>query len=387
MRASRAGLPAAVLTMALAGLALAVNGRAAPAEVGAASGSAAPRSPPPFLGPPSPRGVLRVWGPKAMAPLVALWASGFHRSHPDVTLQARLMGSDTAIPGLYSGLADIALLGRHDDVTDDNGFSRPKGYPFRRIKLMSGSLDTPGESPALAILVSAGNPVSRLTLAQLAGIAGCPCAKPARAVISTWGQLGATGSWTRRPVHVYIVDAASGTGRYFLRTVLGGSRAPDWSRVSEFHDRRRADGTLDSAAAQTAAAVRRDPYGVAVSTLRYLGRGLKVVAIAARAGGPFVVPDRTSVIDGAYPLARSAYAFIDQPPGRSIARKVREFLLYALSPQGQLAVARAGGYLPLDRAAAAHARGAVRSWGANRQAQAARASQTAAAGHVPRRSG
>jgi phosphate transport system substrate-binding protein len=67
-------------------------------------------------------GVLRVWGPESMADVVKSWSDGFHKVHPEIQIEPRLMGSDTAIPGLYSGLADIALLGREQNVTDDNGF-------------------------------------------------------------------------------------------------------------------------------------------------------------------------------------------------------------------------------------------------------------------------
>lgn len=343
----------------LAALLLPVGARAAPAApvaVPVAEHAATLRSPAPFHDRSPPARVLTVWGPKAMSDVVRRWGEGFHRLHPEVRVQSRLLGSDTAIPGLYSGRAQIALMGRRDDVTDDNGFSRPKGYRFERLRIMAGSLDTEGESPALAVLVSAGNPVSQLTLAQLAAIARCGCSQMQQG-ISTWGQLGARGSWAQRPVHLYMIDAASGTGSYFLRVVLGGSHALDWSRVSEFYDRRRADGTFESAAAQTAAALRRDPYGIAISTVRYQGSDLKAMAMGVSpAGGPYVLPGRASVISGAYPLSRSAYAFVDRPPGRPLAPSVSAFLAYILSARGQADVARADGYLPLDPGAAAQGR-------------------------------
>lgn len=282
-----------------------------------------------------------------MTAIVSRWASGFHRLHPELTVDAKLMGSDTAIPGLYSGRADIALLGRRDDETDDNGFSRPKGYPLTRIEVMRGSLEAEGQSPALAVLVSRENPVARLTVAQLARIAGCQCEPTARTPL-TWGALGATGAWAARPIHLYLTNIDSGTGAYFLRAVMRGSAAIDWSRVREFRDARGADGSRQTAAALAAAALRRDPYGIAVSNVRYASAALKVVALAAKRGAPYVLPTRKSIISGTYPLARNTYAFIDDAPGKPIAPAVRQFLQYALSPAGQADVRRAGGYLPLD---------------------------------------
>jgi len=360
--ARRGGWLAVALTSALL---LTVGARAAPSATAVSAAlsadaprAAASRSPPPFHGSSPPAGVLRIWGPKAMSAVVTRWAHGFHSRNPGVDVQVRLMGSDTAIPGLYSGLAQIALMGRRDDDTDDNGFSRPKGYSFKRLRVMAGSLDTEGESPALAILVSARNPLSRLTLAQLAAIAACGCSQASRGV-GRWGQLGARGRWSHRPVHLYMSDTASGTGRYFLRVVLGGSRALDWDRVSEFSDRRRADGSVESAAAQTAAALRYDPYGIAVSTVQYRGSDLKTVALSAGPGSPYVLPDRASVISGAYPLARSAYAFVDRRPGHSLQPSVRAFLGYVLGAEGQSDITRLHGYLPLDPRAAAKVRASV----------------------------
>ncbi|MDE2050464.1 MAG: hypothetical protein KGJ72_05545 [Gammaproteobacteria bacterium] len=293
----------------------------------------------------SPR-ALRIWGPPAMTAVVDRWVSGFHRLHPELAVEPRLMGSDTAIPGLYSGRADIALLGRRDDETDDNGFSRPKGYRFTRLELMSGSLDAQGQSAALAVLVSRGNPVSRLTLAQLRRIAGCSCG-PDPAAPLTWGDFGAQGAWARRPIHLYLMDIDSGTGAYFLRAVMKGNAALDWSRVREFHDVRGADGSRQTAAALAAAALRQDPGGIAVSNVRYARTGSKLLAIAARSGGTFVLPTRESIVAGTYPLARRAYAFIDRAPGEPIDPRVGQFLQYVLSPAGQADLRRAGGYLPL----------------------------------------
>ncbi len=297
-------------------------------------------------------GALRIWGPPAMTAVVERWASGFHRLHPDLAIEPHLMGSDTAVPGLYSGRAEIALLGRRDDETDDNGFSRPKGYPFTRLALMSGSLDAEGHSPALAVLVSGDNPMSRLTLAQLRRIAGCSCG-PHPATALTWGALGAQGEWAQRPVHLYLMDIDSGTGAYFLSAVMGGSAALDWSRVREFHDVRGADGIKQTAAALAAAALRQDAGGIAVSNVRYARLGLRALAIAAHSDGPFVLPTRHSVIAGTYPLARRAYGFIDRAPGSPTDARVADFLQYVLSPAGQADVRQAGGYLPLPESARA----------------------------------
>ena len=293
-------------------------------------------------------GVLRVWGPKSMADVVKAWSEGVHRVHPEIHVEPRLMGSDTAIPGLYSGLADIALLGREENVTDVNGFSRPKGYAFTRLELQNGSLDVEDKSAALAVLVDRENPLSRLTLAQLAAIAGC--AHDGTTSIHTWRQLGVTGAWAARRVRLYLYDTEGGTGAFLLQAVLGGSRKVDWSQVRDFKDLKRADGSSYRASQQIVDALARDRYGIAVSNLRFAGGRMKAVALSAQDGGPFVLPTRESVIDHTYPLARTTYAFIDRRPGSAIDPRLKEFLRYALSPDGQADVLRDHGYLPLAEA-------------------------------------
>jgi phosphate transport system substrate-binding protein len=299
---------------------------------------------------PTQQGVsrLRIWGPEEMAGVVKGWKQGFLATHPRIDVEARLMGSATAVPGLYSGRADIALLGRENNVTDDNGFSRPKGYMFRRLELMNGSLDVDGKSAALAVLVHSDNPTSRLTLAQLAAIAGCERNGNASAPL-TWGQLGGTGAWNDAPVRLYTYDTESGTGQFFLKVVLHNSRKLAWDRVNDYKDIIRPDGSIYPASEQIVDALKSDQYGIAVSNLRYVTAGMKVVAIARNDAGPFVLPARDTVIARTYPLGRGTFAFVDQPPGKPLDPNVKDFLRYVLSREGQAAVERDDGYLPLSQ--------------------------------------
>jgi phosphate transport system substrate-binding protein len=49
----------------------------------------------------------------------------------------------------------------------------------------------------------------------------------------------------------------------------------------------------------------------------------------------------------AYPLYDEVYFYIDRAPGRPLDPKIREYLRYILSREGQDAVQRDGKYLPL----------------------------------------
>jgi phosphate transport system substrate-binding protein len=291
-------------------------------------------------------GTLRVWGPASMSAITKYWAEGFQRLQPGVKVEFQLLGSDTAIPGLYSGAADIALLGRENNITDDNGFSRPMGYPPVRFELTTGSLDVPGKTPALVVFVHRDNPLNQLTLAQLDAIFGHEHRR-GLPNIRTWGELGLTGEWAAQPIRLYGYDLRTGTGLYFLKAVLGNSRKLNWDGLREFKDIRRPDGSVYRAGQQSIDALRRDRYGMAVSCLCFADPEVRDLALAAEAGGPFVRATRDNLVSRRYPLTRTTYAFVDQPPGNGMDPRAREFLRYIYSREGQADIGREGEYLPL----------------------------------------
>jgi phosphate transport system substrate-binding protein len=95
-----------------------------------------------------------------------------------------------------------------------------------------------------------------------------------------------------------------------------------------------------------------DRYGMAWTVLPQAKgvSGIKPVALAAREGGAYVLPSRQSFQDRSYPLVRSVYFFLNRAPGKPLEPRLREFLRYLLSREGQEIVAREGGYLPLTAA-------------------------------------
>jgi phosphate transport system substrate-binding protein len=295
-------------------------------------------------------GEIRIWGTQAMSPVVAAWSQGFKRHHPSATVTSKMLGTGTATPGLYTGQADIALLGREPIITDINGFGRVKQYAPLRLELTGGSLATPGQSSALAAFVHQRNPIERVSLEQLAALFGCD--PPAgRSAIRRWGDLGLEGAWARRRVNVYSFDFETGTGRFFQRAALHGNMKLHWESIREYRDIRREDGTvLRSAAAQILAALSRDPAGLAIAHSGYGAANVKPLLLATRTDGNYVALTAETLMSGEYPLGRRTYALVDRPPGTALKPSLREFLRYALSADGQAEVARLQGYLPLGAA-------------------------------------
>ena len=74
---------------------------------------------------------------------------------------------------------------------------------------------------------------------------------------------------------------------------------------------------------------------------------VKLVAIAAQDGGPYIEATPENVAKRTYPFTRSVWLYINHAPGQAIDPKVAEFLRYVLSREGQAMVKREGDYFPL----------------------------------------
>jgi phosphate transport system substrate-binding protein len=115
----------------------------------------------------------------------------------------------------------------------------------------------------------------------------------------------------------------------------------------------RADGTIYDSGQQILDDLANDPYGIALSNVRYLkDNSVKSLALARTAAGPYYAATKDTLIDRQYPLGRIIPAEIDRAPGQPVDPKVKEFLLYILSREGQEDIVRNGKYLPMQPEAA-----------------------------------
>lgn len=295
-------------------------------------------------------GTIRIWGDDNMSGVASAWEKGFQKFHPQVNFETRLMGTATAMPGIYTGVADLALIGRETNTTDNDGFLHVLQYRPLRFELMTGSLDEPGKAYALAIFVRKDNPLSKLTLTQLDAVFGCEHRR-GRDNIRTWGQLGLAGEWKNKLINLYSYDAETGTGLFFLHAVLADSRKMNWENLKEFKDIRMLSGSTYESGQQIIDALRKDRFGLAVSSVRYANPQVKAISLAARDDGPYFIATMENLISRKYPLTRITYAFVNQQPDKQIDPKVREFLRYIFSLEGQEDIARDHGYLPLSQEA------------------------------------
>ncbi len=301
-------------------------------------------------------GVLRSSGDKHMARLMRAWEIAFHRYQPGIEFADALHGTASGMYGLEMRIADVALMGRPINPFERYGtYERSWVYPVE-LEVATGSVQTPGASPAYAIFVNKANPLSKITIKQLDGVFGAQrgggwqalswverAARPASANIRTWGQLGIRGALADKPIHVYG-QPLLGTGAvsFFQARVLHGGEM--WNEDLREYDN----------PATMLADLRRDPYGIAYAPLTNRNDGVKPIMLADTAAGPYVPLTAKTVADRSYPLARPVYINYTIDNERSqianprVDPKVEEFLRFVLSAQGQAIVARDGTFLPLS---------------------------------------
>jgi phosphate transport system substrate-binding protein len=245
---------------------------------------------------------------------------------------------------VYTGTADVGLLGREIWPAEAAAFTAAAGHPPLVIEIATGSYDVPKATFALMVFVHRGNPIAGLSLPQLARIFG-----DARSgAIRAWGDAGVRGAWASRPIHLYGFAPDNDKAMIFRQFVFApGER---WSSdLRAFSNTAGPDG--EDAGAAIVHAVAGDPDGIGISNIAYAVRAVRVLAIASGASAP-VMPSRATVADRSYPLSRAVYMVVNSGPSHALSPATREFLRFVLSRQGEQAVAAEGNYLPLPAALA-----------------------------------
>lgn len=310
-------------------------------------------------------GVIRNYG-FGLGGVLKIWEEGFRAFHPEISFKDILPTSDAAFPALVTGVTDLAPDGGEPAITETLSFFEVYGYHATDITVASGTYDVDGKSPGIVIYVHPDNPLSRITMNQLDGIFGAERngglrgfkwtvadGRSAEQNIRTWGQLGLTGEWADKPIQTYG-HAPSGTTRFFQLKVLKNSDKwnPNFREYVETGSKMIADddhAQLGGLQHMLANELAHNKYGIAWTIVPQANKvpGLKPLALATQDGGPYITPSKKSFQDRSYPLVRSLYIYLNRKPGTAVEPKLKEFLRYVLSREGQEAVVKNGNYLPL----------------------------------------
>ncbi|WP_263366260.1 PstS family phosphate ABC transporter substrate-binding protein [Edaphobacter bradus] len=307
-------------------------------------------------------GVIRIHGTELTQHLIHEWEDAFLKLHPLVRFGDYML--PTGFSGLCAGTADINVMGHTAWRSDLKAFEETFGYdPFEVMFATGGFNLRKGNTPAAIIFVNKDNPIGQLSLRQLDGIFGAQrtggwngthwstaSARGPEGDIRTWGQLGLTGDWKDKPIHLYGIDATLSNWSELIQRVVfkGGDK---WNPAMNEIVR---GGVEIPADAQIVSSVANDPGGIGFNLMRVVEKnpGVKALAIGAQDQGPYIQPTAESCYQRTYPLVNSVYLYLNRPPGKPFDPRLKEFLKFVLSREGQQIVVDDGMFIPLNPEAA-----------------------------------
>ncbi len=245
---------------------------------------------------------IQIKGSDTMVNLGQAWAEAFMQKHPDLSVAVTGGGSGTGIASLIAGSCDIAELSR-DMKPDEIAMARKNGIEPKQLEV---ALD------GLAVVVHPANPVSELTMGQLAQIFS--------GAITNWKDVGGAD----RQIVVLSREVNSGTHLYFKEHVLRHGRADG---KEEF-----APGALMLPSSQAIAdEVAQNPGAIGYYGMGYISPRQKALHVSLEPGAPHVAPTLENVINKSYPISRPLLMVSKGQPHGLTA----QFLDFVLSPEGQ----------------------------------------------------
>lgn len=305
-------------------------------------------------------GTIRMWGSNYIKDghIGEYWEAGFKKYYPDVKFDYHLDTASTGVPALVTGVGDLAPSRK---ITFEELLEYQRVFNADPLEIVgaTGSYDVPGWAPAFGIFVNKDNPLSKMTMDQMDGVFGAArdggwqgtswhveYARGADKNIRTWGQLGLTGEWADKPIHVYGLNLRYHQATRFSDQILKGS--DKWNEnLHMYANYAGANGKLVIGANQIMEDLAHDPYGIAYSEITFKNPDTKPLAIAEKDGGPYVELSMDNVQQRKYPLFSQLYFYMTDTPDKPLNPVVKEYMRFVLSREGQEAIVKDGKYLPL----------------------------------------
>ncbi|HMQ52563.1 MAG TPA: phosphate ABC transporter substrate-binding protein [Anaerolineae bacterium] len=252
-------------------------------------------------------------GSDTLVNLALAWAERYRQIKPEISIAVTGGGSGTGIAALINGTVDIANASRamkENEIEDalQNGIE-----PVEFVVAID----------ALAIIVHPDNPVSQLTIDQLADIY--------TGRITNWQEVGGNDA----PIILLSRETNSGTHVYFLEEVIRQGNADNEDIFAP-------QTLLMPSSVGITSELSRNVNAIGYDGLGYVTEHEKVIAVAEEANAPYGLPTVATGTDGTYPIARNLYMYTAGAPSDAIA----DYLNWIKGPEGQTIVAELG-FVPL----------------------------------------
>lgn len=252
-------------------------------------------------------------GSDTLVNLALAWAEAYMELNPQVRISVTGGGSGTGIAAMINGTVQIANASRE---MKDEELAAARANGIEPIEFTVAR-------DAIAVIVHPDNPVERLTLQQISDIY--------TGKTTNWREVGGED----RPIVLLSRESNSGTYVYFLENVV---------RQGEKSDLLFSPDTLLMPSSEgISTEIRQNRNAIGYDGLGYVTPDQKMLAVASKEGGPYVLPSIASVNDGSYPISRPLYMYTAGEPQGS----VKIFLDWVLT-DGQKSVAQLG-FVPLQQ--------------------------------------
>jgi len=249
-------------------------------------------------------------GSDTLVNIALAWAETYRDVDPTVSIAVTGGGSGTGIAALINGTVDIANASR---PMKDKEIEEAQANGIEPIEHVV-AID------ALAVIVNLDNPVSELTLPQLADMY--------TGRITNWKEVGGNDA----AIILLSRETNSGTHVYFLDEVvrLGEKENEDIFAPQTL---------LMPSSVGITSELRRNPNAIGYDGLGYVDpEHEKILSIAVDAESPFVPPSPQTASAGEYPLSRNLFMYTSGEPTGVLA----EYLNWIFSADGQQIVANLG---------------------------------------------
>ncbi len=245
---------------------------------------------------------IQVKGSDTMVNLAQSWAERYMEINQGEFVAVTGGGSGTGLSSLISNTCDLAMSSR-TIKEKEIALAQKKGVNPHEMKV---ALD------GLAVVVNPANPVSKLTVDQLAQIF--------TGKVRNWKEVGGTDA----KIVILSREVNSGTHVYFKEHVL---RKLDPNSKEEYA----ADALMLSSSQAIADEVAQNPSAIGYYGMGYISPKQKALYVAKDEKSAYEAPTIENVVNGKYPISRPLFLYSNGEP----KELVKKFVDFTLSKKGQ----------------------------------------------------
>ncbi|MBL7665647.1 MAG: phosphate ABC transporter substrate-binding protein [Bacteriovoracaceae bacterium] len=237
--------------------------------------------------------IIQNKGSDTLVNLAQAWAEEYRKLKPDVAVAVSGGGSGTGIAALINGTVDIANSSRRIKEEEREEARKNNGKDVNEFVV---GMD------ALAVFVHPNNPITGLTLEEVACIYG------EGGTCEYWHQVRNTqvpGCQGNKIIRISR-QSNSGTYQYFREAILGKK-----------HDLKL--GSMDLNGSKEAIdLVEKTPCAIGYTGMGYLNPHVRALCLSKNANEPCIEPNIKNAVSKVYPIARELYMYTSGAPSEAI---------------------------------------------------------------------